>query len=1166
MVRIKKNLCIAIIFFLFVFSLSGTVFAEWSAPTKNPPDGNLPGPVWLNSTQPQLGTLNLTSPNTPVISVDGKGSQGFVSTGVDFGIIGGGGIAGVRGIGTAPASYGLFGQSQDGGYSAGFDGPLIFLPQDKDLVSGNHGTLYYQSNPINNKVYFCSRVNGCESITDWEDLVYGAWDKKNKDIYLAKPGYTIHGPVDENLYINSDKNVQLRFNAGGKDGQSAFIINNGLNESVFSVNAVGMVTPYGGITIPSGESITLGGKRITSWDDLVITTNSGEQTKPSSPSSPSSSSGTSTQSGNNNSGSKNPQIGQTQQTTAQQSNQNSGQTQTTPDVSGIATSTGLSLNGAYNFGGAGLGRSIIANSGAVTIDSSANNSLEVRNGSGSGYAGFFSASGGSGRAVYGVATETSSGSINYGGYFRSQGDSGIGVYGEALGFGGTAISGRGHNGAYGGQFISETSTGSDVGVLANASIAGVFQGGSLGLDAFCSNNSCRGAHIQAQGGGNSIGLLVNSTSGYAAQFIGQESIFGSDVSSLNTNFISGNGDVYIERNLEVDGKLCLGNVCTDTLGGGYWGYDSVKQFLYPNSSAKIVLGAPVDGTIVTARYPMTVNDSFLVGLSSGTNDTGLLFNANVSNRSQVQSYVGGSAAGLAINPSGGYVSVGNDQAGRDVATDAGDLFITGDIEVEGRICFRGSGNCQNTWSSGGGGGTDSDWVINTIATTMHDIGAETGANYKVGIGTSSPTQKLDVAGAIRVGTSATGTEGAIRWSGTDFEGYTDSGTWVSLTATGSGLWEDGVSGVYENDEAVIVGNDGAETIANSNFASGGLGIGDLFVADELGVEGSIYTDGSFIAGAGLTLNDSGITDSNGDIALTSTSNSVTVSLGGASGDVFAVDGSTFVVDSQNNNVGVRTVPSSDYALHVVGNSNTGILVSSSGAVPALSAVATGAGGNALDVNSSFNYGAVITASGSAEALLVIGNGFRSATLATGFVNIGGFTWQENYVDGRGDLIVEDELEVDGNSYLGDGNDRVCINRLSCATHPVLVGSDGTNGNGAHLTAGGTWTDTSSRDKKDRFYDLDKEKILKNILGMSVTGWYYKGTEETHIGPVSEDFYDLFGTGLDNKHIAAYDLAGIALVGVQALAERVETLEKRIANQDSVIAELIDRIKDLEDKN
>jgi len=60
----------------------------------------------------------------------------------------------------------------------------------------------------------------------------------------------------------------------------------------------------------------------------------------------------------------------------------------------------------------------------------------------------------------------------------------------------------------------------------------------------------------------------------------------------------------------------------------------------------------------------------------------------------------------------------------------------------------------------------------------------------IGIGTNTPSQKLDVNGAIEIGGTTMNTPGAIRWneSKSDFEGY-NGHAWVSLTG-GKGKWGD----------------------------------------------------------------------------------------------------------------------------------------------------------------------------------------------------------------------------------------------------------------------------------------------------------------------------------------------------------------------------------------
>jgi formylglycine-generating enzyme required for sulfatase activity len=57
---------------------------------------------------------------------------------------------------------------------------------------------------------------------------------------------------------------------------------------------------------------------------------------------------------------------------------------------------------------------------------------------------------------------------------------------------------------------------------------------------------------------------------------------------------------------------------------------------------------------------------------------------------------------------------------------------------------------------------------------------------RVGIGTAAPVEQLDVAGAVKLGTTANlaPAAGTIRWTGTDFQGY-NGVQWISLSAPGS---------------------------------------------------------------------------------------------------------------------------------------------------------------------------------------------------------------------------------------------------------------------------------------------------------------------------------------------------------------------------------------------
>jgi len=86
----------------------------------------------------------------------------------------------------------------------------------------------------------------------------------------------------------------------------------------------------------------------------------------------------------------------------------------------------------------------------------------------------------------------------------------------------------------------------------------------------------------------------------------------------------------------------------------------------------------------------------------------------------------------------------------------------------------------------------------------------------VGIGVSSPSQKLEVNGGVKLGNATSGTAGTIRWNGVDFEGY-DGSSWKSLTSSG-GTLPSGTAGQ-------TLRNTGSGWTATSNLYNDGTRVG-----------------------------------------------------------------------------------------------------------------------------------------------------------------------------------------------------------------------------------------------------------------------------------------------------------------------------------------------------
>jgi hypothetical protein len=132
--------------------------------------------------------------------------------------------------------------------------------------------------------------------------------------------------------------------------------------------------------------------------------------------------------------------------------------------------------------------------------------------------------------------------------------------------------------------------------------------------------------------------------------------------------------------------------------------------------------------------------------------------------------------------------------------------------------------------------------------------------------------------------------------------------------------------------------------------------------------------------------------------------------------------------------------------------------------------------------------------------------------------------------------------------------RIAFHRLA-STYPLQVGTTTANGNGAFLTAGGVWTAGSSRSFKDRFVDLNGQDVLNKIAAMDLKGWFYKETQEYHIGPFAEDFYQAFGTGDLSvkedlgKYLSATDVSGVSMIAI-----------KELVNENKKMLEEINKLK------
>lgn len=162
-----------------------------------------------------------------------------------------------------------------------------------------------------------------------------------------------------------------------------------------------------------------------------------------------------------------------------------------------------------------------------------------------------------------------------------------------------------------------------------------------------------------------------------------------------------------------------------------------------------------------------------------------------------------------------------------------------------------------------------------------------------------------------------------------------------------------------------------------------------------------------------------------------------------------------------------------------------------------------------------------------------GVGFNSGTiLANDDFVIGA---RPNSGDPDVDLILRTRNAKVGRFYVQDTN-----GSFKMSVQPTGANFLETTANGAVLTAGGTWTNGSSRLFKEGFAAINPTEVLSKVVSLPITRWTYRNSAEgEHIGPMAEDFQAAFGTGSDNQHIATVDADGVALAAIQGLNEKLE---------------------------
>lgn len=125
----------------------------------------------------------------------------------------------------------------------------------------------------------------------------------------------------------------------------------------------------------------------------------------------------------------------------------------------------------------------------------------------------------------------------------------------------------------------------------------------------------------------------------------------------------------------------------------------------------------------------------------------------------------------------------------------------------------------------------------------------------------------------------------------------------------------------------------------------------------------------------------------------------------------------------------------------------------------------------------------------------------------------------------------DRITIDSDGNVGFG--------VARPANPIQMAS------GAHVTAGGVWTNSSSRTRKENIASLPLEDALDTLAHLEPVSFNYKNDRsENYIGFIAEDVPELVATR-DRDGLSAMDIVAVLTRVVQEQQKKIAELEARL---------------------
>ncbi len=472
----------------------------------------------------------------------------------------------------------------------------------------------------------------------------------------------------------------------------------------------------------------------------------------------------------------------------------------------------------------------------------------------------------------------------------------------------------------------------------------------------------------------------------------------------------------------------------------------------------------------------------------------------------------------------------------------------------------------------------------------------------VGIGTSSPGEKLDVNGNINgIDVTASGNvsgvdvnaSGNIVASGNVGIGKTVISEDVVLDVSGNVAASGNISGVDVNASGNVSGVDvnasgnvsGVDVTASGNISGVNVNAsGNATFDKKVHIKGLLQVDGSLNFLGELIQTDTKIQVSEiFDISANGgTGPALTVRQNGASEDIahFYKGSSSAMVIDNSGNIGIGTSsPTTGYKLEVNGNVKATSFSGSLSGNATSATTATACSGNASSatkLQTARNIGGVSfngttnivlpgvnaegnqnTSGNAATATACSGNAASATKLQTAR-NIGGVSFNGTSDIDLSGVNTEGNQNTSGNAAGLSGTPNISVGTINCSTIT-----------GTGQCQASSFKSTSDEKMKNNITQLDTELMLHKITSLKgVSFEFKKNMGETHLGVIAQDvekqFPELVEEG-EHKCVNYDGFVGPFIECFKALQSQTDSLEsqnKELMNQNKLLESKIQKIESL----